>query len=127
MMPDPAKLDAFVGKMLNDMGAAASGAMVLIGDKLGLYQALAAGGPMTPATLASKTKTAERYIREWLAGQAAAGYVEYQPNAGTYSMSPEQAMVLAEEGSPAFMAGAFDVLAAMYTDEPKITDAFRTG
>jgi SAM-dependent methyltransferase len=124
---DQAKLEAFMGKMLNDMGAAATGAMVLIGDKLGLYKALAESGPMTSTQLAAKTGTAERYVREWLAGQAAAGYAEYKPDAGTYSMTVEQAMVLANETSPAFMAGAYDVLAAMFLDEPKITEAFRSG
>src|SRR5213079_689841 len=97
MQPDPAKLDAFMGKMLGDMGAAASAALVLIGDKLGLYKALAAGGPVTPTALAQKTKTTERYVREWLAAQAAAGYVEYHATAGTYSMTPEQATALADE------------------------------
>src|SRR5437667_5967176 len=97
-----AKLDEFVGKILNDMGAIATGAMVLIGDKLGLYKALADGGPLAAADLAARTGTAERYVREWLAGQAAAGYVQYQPGAGTYSMTAEQAMVLANETSPAF-------------------------
>jgi len=127
MAPDQAKLSEFVGKMLNDMGAVATGAMVVIGDKLGLYKALAAGGPITSAELAARTGTAERYIREWLAGQAAAGYIQYQPATGTYAMSAEQAMVLADEASPAFMAGGFDVFASMFKDEPKISDAFRSG
>jgi SAM-dependent methyltransferase len=127
MSPDRAKLDAFVGQLLNDMGAAASGAMVLIGDKLGLYKALAAGEPLTSTELATRTHTTERYVREWLASQAAAGYVQYQPETGRYFMTPEQALVLADETSPAFMAGGFDVLAAMFKDEPKISDAFRSG
>ncbi len=127
MAPDQAKLSEFVGKMLNDMGAVATGAMVVIGDKLGLYKALAAGGPITSAELAARTGTAERYIREWLAGQAAAGYVLYQPATGTYAMTAEQAMVLADEASPAFMAGGFEVFASMFKDEPKISDAFRSG
>jgi SAM-dependent methyltransferase len=124
---DQSKLDAFMGKMLNDMGATASGAMVIIGDKLGLYKALAEAGPLTPAQLASRTGTAERYVREWLPAQAAAGYVQYRPETGTYEMTAEQAMVLADEKSPVFMAGGFDVLASMYKDEPKISDAFKSG
>src|SRR5690242_19105949 len=108
MSVDTAKLDAFMGKMLADMGAAASGALVLVGDKLGLYKALAEGGPLDPAELAARTGTAERYIREWLSAQAAAGYVEYRPSDGKYSMSPEQAMALADEKSPAFVSGAFE-------------------
>jgi SAM-dependent methyltransferase len=124
---DQAKLDEFTGKILNDMGAAATGAMVLIGDKLGLYKALAEGGPLAPAELAERTGTAERYIREWLAAQAAAGYVQYRPETGTYAMTTEQAMVLADDASPAFMAGGFEVLASMFKDEPKISAAFRSG
>jgi hypothetical protein len=89
MPQDQAKLDEFVGKMLNDMGAVATGAMVLIGDKLGLYKALAEGGALAPAELAARTGAAERYVREWLAAQAAAGYVQYRPETGTYAMTTE--------------------------------------
>ncbi len=124
---DQAKLDEFVGKMLNDMGATATGAMVVIGDKLGLYKALAEAGPLAAAELAARTGTAERYVREWLGAQAAAGYVQYRPESGTYAMTAEQAMVLADETSPAFMAGGFEVLASMFKDEPKISEAFRSG
>ena len=127
MQPDPAKLDVFMGKMLNDMGAAATAALVLVGDKLGLYKALAEVGPATPKALAEKTGTAERYVREWLAAQAAAGYVQYLAENGTYAMTPEQATALADEASPAFVAGAFDVLSAMFQDEPKVTAAFKSG
>ncbi|HEX3315286.1 MAG TPA: class I SAM-dependent methyltransferase [Gemmataceae bacterium] len=124
---DQAKLDEFRGKILGDMGAAATGAMIVIGDKLGLYKALAKAGPLDAASLAARTGTAERYVREWLAGQAAAGYVQYRPETGTYAMTAEQAMVLADETSPAFMAGGFEVLASMFKDEPKINEAFRSG
>ena len=107
MAIDQAKLDQFMTKMLNDMGAAATGALVLVGDKLGLYKALAQAGPIAPAGLAAKTKTAERYVKEWLAAQAAAGYVQYDAKSGNYSMTPEQAAALADENSPAFVSGAF--------------------
>jgi SAM-dependent methyltransferase len=127
MQMDQAKLDEFVGKILNDMGAAATGAMVVIGDKLGLYKALAEGGPLTSAELAKRTGTAERYTREWLAAQAAAGYIQYQPETSTYAMTTEQALVLADDSSPAFMAGGFEVFASMFKDEPKISEAFKTG
>src|SRR5215831_2774096 len=127
MPADQAKLHEFMGKLLNDMGAAATGALVLIGDKLGLYKALAEAGPLTPAELAARTGTAERYVREWLAAQAAAGYVQYQPEAGTYAMTAEQALALADEQSPAFVPGAFEVIASMFKDEPKVSQAFRTG
>src|SRR5437763_5026858 len=104
MPMDQAKLDEFMSKLLNDMGAAATGALVVIGDKLGLYKALAAAGPLAPADLAARTGTAERYVREWLAAQAAAGYVQYQPEAGTYAMTAEQSLTLADEQSPAFVS-----------------------
>lgn len=124
---DPQKLEAFVGKMVGDMGAAISGALVLLGDRLGLYKALAARGPSTSAELAAATGTSERYIREWLSAQAAADYVTYDPASGKFALTPEQAMVFADEDSPAFMAGGFDILAAMWRDEPKIGEAFRSG
>ncbi len=127
MPTDEAKLDEFMGKLLHDMGAAATGALVVVGDKLGLYKALAAGGPLSPADLAARTGTAERYVREWLAAQAAAGYVQYQPDAGTYAMTAEQALALADEQSPVFVPGAFEVIASMFKDEPKVSQAFRTG
>jgi ubiquinone/menaquinone biosynthesis C-methylase UbiE len=123
----PPGLEAFVGKMVGDLGAAMSAALVIIGDKLGLYTALAQDGPATSAELAERTGAAERYLREWLAAQAAAGYVSYDKAAGRYFLSPEQAMVFADEGGPAFMAGAFDVLSAVFKDEPKISEAFRSG
>jgi 2-polyprenyl-3-methyl-5-hydroxy-6-metoxy-1,4-benzoquinol methylase len=124
---DPAKLEAFMGRMLNDMGAAMSGALILVGDKLGLYRAMAEAGPVGSYELARRTDTNERYVREWLAAQAASGYVIYDPETKRYFLEPEQAAVLADESSPAFMAGAFDVTASVYRDEPKITAAFRSG
>lgn len=127
MALDQAKLEAFLGKMLNDMGAAASGALILIGDKLGLYKALAESGPLTPEELASRTGTAARYIGEWLAAQAAAGYVEYDGDSGKYAMTPEQTLALADESSPYFVAGGYEVLGSMFKDEPKVTEAFRSG
>jgi SAM-dependent methyltransferase len=127
MQPDQAKLDAFMGKMLTDMGAAMSAVLVVVGDKLGLYKALAEAGQLTPALLAARTGTAERYVREWLAAQAAAGYVEYQPGTGTYAMTAEQAAALADDQSPAFFAGAFEVVASLFKDEPKVSAAFRSG
>jgi SAM-dependent methyltransferase len=127
MPTQQAKLDEFMSKLLNDMGSAATGALVLIGDKLGLYKALATAGPLSPAELAARTNTAERYVREWLAAQAAAGYVQYQPEAGKYAMTAEQALALADEHSPVFVSGAFEVIASMFKDEPKVSEAFRSG
>src|SRR5205814_8356722 len=127
MAIDEAKVSEFLGKVLGDLGGAFSAGLAVLGDKLGLYRAMAGAGTLTSAELATRTGTAERYVREWLAAQAAAGYVEYQPAAGTYAMTAEQAMVLADDTSPAFMAGGFDIIASMFKDEPKITEAFRTG
>jgi SAM-dependent methyltransferase len=126
MQIDEAKLNVFMGKVVGDMGAAMSAVLVVVGDKLGLYRALAEG-PATSAEIAGRAGTAERYTREWLAAQAAAGYVDYDAASGRYSMSPEQALAFAEEGSPAFVPGAFQIISSMFRDEPKITDAFRTG
>jgi SAM-dependent methyltransferase len=124
---DMDKLNAFMGKMLVDVGAAMSASLMLIGDKLGLYKALAQGGPMSSAELANATSTTERYVREWLAAQAAAGYVDYDSSSAKFSMSPEQAMVFADEESPVFMGAVGDLVAATILDEPKISQAFRTG
>jgi SAM-dependent methyltransferase len=124
---DEARLKDFLGKMVGDMGAAMSAALVVVGDRLGLYRELAAAGPLNSAELARRTGTTERYVREWLAAQAAAGYVGYDPAADRYGLTPEQAMVFADEGSPAFMPGLAEIIAAMWRDEPRITDAFRSG
>jgi 2-polyprenyl-3-methyl-5-hydroxy-6-metoxy-1,4-benzoquinol methylase len=126
IQPDPQKLEQFMGKMIGDMGAAMSGALVITGAKLGLYKALA-DGPATSAELAQRTGYDERYLREWLSAQAASGFVDYDENAGRFSLNPEQAMALANEDSPVYVAPAFEVIASAYIDEPKITDVFRTG
>ncbi len=99
----------------------------MIGDRLGLYRALAEAGPLGSGDLAARTNTAERYVREWLAAQAAAGYISYDKASARYFLTPEQRMVFADEGGPAFMAGAFEILQSMMRDEPRITEAFRTG
>jgi SAM-dependent methyltransferase len=125
--PDPDKLNAFMGKMVGDMGAAMSAALVVLGDHLGLYKALADRGPSTPFDLAASAGLNERLVREWLAAQAAAEYVSYDPVTARFSLSPEQAMVFADDESPVFMAGGFEVLAAAFKDEPKVAKAFRSG
>ena len=124
---DQARLEAFVGQAVTDMGAAISGLLLHIGDRLGLYKAMAGAGPITSATLAARTGTAERYVREWLGNQAAGGYVTYDPADGTYELPAEQAMVVANENSPVFLGGAFEVIASCYADHARFTDAFRTG
>src|SRR5690606_18897695 len=126
MTADPAKLEQFVGRMVGDMGAAMSAALVVLGDRLGLYKALAEG-PATSAGLSARAGLAERYVREWLAAQAAAGYVTYDGTEGRFHMTAEQVAVFADENGPAFMPGAFEVVAALFHDEPKVAEAFRTG
>jgi SAM-dependent methyltransferase len=125
--PNPEKLNALVGKLLGDLGASLTGALIVLGDNLGLYKAMADGAPRTAKDIAKKTKLKERNVREWLAANAAAGLVDYDASAGTFSMGPEQAMALGQEGSPAFFAGAFQIAQSMYLDEPKIAAAFKNG
>jgi 2-polyprenyl-3-methyl-5-hydroxy-6-metoxy-1,4-benzoquinol methylase len=122
-----ARLQEFMGKAVGDIGAAMSANMVLIGDRLGLYKAMAAKGPVTPAELAKATKTAERYVREWLGNQAAGGYVTYDATTGRYMLPPEQAAALADESSPFFLPGAFQVIAATFAAELKIEQRFKSG
>jgi SAM-dependent methyltransferase len=124
---DQAKLHEFVMRAVGEMGAAMNAALIVIGDKLGLYKAMSGAGPLTSAELAKKTGTAERYVREWLASQAAGGFVTYDAASGKYTLPPEQALALADETSPVFLPGFFEVVAACVKDEPKITDAFRSG
>jgi hypothetical protein len=101
---DPDKLNAFVGRMLGDLGALTNSVLVHLGDQLGLYKSMSKSGPVTAATLAKETGTSPRLIREWLSAQAAQGYVTYDKAKDEFSLSPEQAMVFADEGSPVFMA-----------------------
>jgi SAM-dependent methyltransferase len=124
---DQSKLHEFVMRAVGEMGAAMNAALILIGDKLGLYKAMSGAGPMTSAELAAKTGTAERYVREWLAAQAAGGFVLYDAATARYTLPPEQALALADETSPVFLPGFFEIVAACLKDEPKITEAFRTG
>jgi len=125
--PDMQKLDELVGRLVGDVGASVTGALTVLGDKLGLYRAMADGRPVTSEELAARTGLKERYVREWLSAQAAANYVGYDDETDRFSLSPEQAMVFAEEDSPAFFAGAFEVVQSMWVDEPKVTEAFRNG
>ena len=123
---DMDKLNAFVGRFVGDLGAAVHAGMVVIGERLGLYKALAAG-PMTSAELAAKTHTDERYVREWLGSQAAGGYVTYDDKTKRFSLSPEQAFTLASEDSPAYLPGAFELALGSLAAVPRITESFRTG
>jgi SAM-dependent methyltransferase len=122
------KLNALVGKMLGDLGGAFSVPTVRLGFRLGLFEALHAGGPATANQLAARAGgLTERYVREWALAQAANGYVDYDPAAETFSLSPEQTMVFAAKDSPVYLAGAFELVAAMIEGEPKVENSFRTG
>ncbi len=127
MALDEKKLQELIGKMLGDVGAAMGAALVLLGDKFGLYKTLASAGPLSAADLASRTGTVERYVREWAAAEAAAGYINYDPASARYSISPEQALLLADENGPAFFPGIYQIAAAAVRDEPKVAEAFRNG
>jgi len=127
MAVDEAKLNEFLHRFVGDLGATVHAANVVIGDKLGLYKALAAAGPSTPAELAERSDSHPRYVAEWLAGQAAGGYVAYDPGSGRYRLTEEQAFTLADEQSPAFLPGAFQLACASVRDEPRIAQAFRSG
>jgi len=121
------KMNAFLGKVVGDFGAALSSSLVYIGQKLGLYKAMAAADAVTPAELAEKTSTNERYVREWLINQAASGYVDYDPSSGRYSLSPEQALALTDESSPYYVGGGFFVVKAMTHAVNRIEDYFKNG
>jgi 2-polyprenyl-3-methyl-5-hydroxy-6-metoxy-1,4-benzoquinol methylase len=114
--PDQEKLNALLGRMVGDLGAIGTGALVVLGDRLGLFRAMRAGGKLTAGELAARTGTHERYIREWLSGQAAAGYVEYDSGTDRFWLGPEQTLVFADE-----------VMASLWIDEPKVAEVFRTG
>lgn len=125
--PAQEDLDAFLGRFVTDLGAALAGANIVLGDRLGLYQALAARPGAAPADIAQDTGTDERYVREWLCGQAAGGYVEYDPSSATFSMTAAQSFCLADPQSPAYVPGAFQLAASVYKDDVTVQDAFRTG
>jgi SAM-dependent methyltransferase len=124
---DGDKLMQFVFRAVDEIGATLNAALVVMGDKLGLYRALAGAGPLAPAELAERTGTAERYVREWLNAQAAGGYVEYDPASGRYTLPPEQAVALTEPDSPAYLPGFFQVALGSVLDSPRIVEAARTG
>jgi len=124
---DSDKLMQFVFRAVDEVGATLNTALVVMGDKLGLYRAMAGAGPLTPAELAERTSTSERYVREWLNAQAAGGYVEYEADSGRYVLPPEQAVALTDEESPAFLPGFFQIALGSVHDSPRIAEAVRTG
>ena len=126
MAVDMDKLNAFVGQFVGDLGAAVHSGMVVIGEKLGSYKALAEG-PLNSAELAARTRTDERYVREWLSSQAAGGYVTYDEKTRKFSLSEEQAFTLVNEDSPAYIPGAFQLALGSLAAVPRITESFRSG
>jgi len=124
---DAGKLEQFVFRAVDEVGATLNAALVVMGDRLGLYRALAGAGALTSAELAERTGTAERYVREWLNAQAAGGYVTYHPGEDRYSLPPEQAVALTDEDSPAYLPGFFEIALGSVLDSPRITDAVRNG
>ena len=123
---DPDRLDALLGRVIGDLGATTTAGGVVVGHRLGLYTALAQGAA-TPDELAGRTGTDPRYVAEWLAGQAAGGYVEYDPATGAFHLTPEQAFALADPAGPLYLPGAFVLALGALRAEPRITEAFRTG
>lgn len=124
---DQAKLEAFIGKVIGDLGAALSANLTLIGDRLGLFKEMERCGAVTSEELARRTEMSERYLREWLLNQAASGYIEYNPQTKKYTLPPEHAAALANEDSPFFVAGGFQVVGAMARAQDRITENFRSG
>jgi 2-polyprenyl-3-methyl-5-hydroxy-6-metoxy-1,4-benzoquinol methylase len=127
MTLDETKLNQLMQRAVVDFGAVFHAAMVLLGDKLGLYKAMVDAGPLNSTELAARTGLHERYVREWLASQAAGGYLDYEAATGRYILTAEQALALAQDDSPVFLPGAFQVALAAVKAEPKLAEAFRTG
>lgn len=124
---DWSKVKAFAGLMTNDLGAAMQGALTYIGDRLGIFKALAGAGAVTPAELASRAGLDERYLREWLGAMTAARYIDYDAASGRYSMPPEHALILADENSQFFMGGFMQLIVPEVAMAPKLLESFRTG
>jgi SAM-dependent methyltransferase len=124
---DPKKLEAFMGQAVTDMGSVISAPLFVIGERMGLYKAMAGAGPLTSEDVAERAGVAERSVREWLRNQAAGGYVTYDADTDTYELPPEQAMALADEESPFYLLGAYELIASLYADEDKIAAAFKSG
>jgi len=124
---DSAKLDALVARAVGDLSAGYGGVMISLGNRLGLYKAMAGAVPLSAGEIATRADCTERYVREWLNSQVAGGYLTYHPVSDAYELTPEQALVLADEDSPVFFPNAWAVPASMWADEEKAVEAFRTG
>jgi 2-polyprenyl-3-methyl-5-hydroxy-6-metoxy-1,4-benzoquinol methylase len=124
---DEAKLEAFMGQAVTDVGAAMNGVLVMIGNELGLWQGMAGAGPISAADLAERTGVRERYVREWLAAQAASGYVTYHAEEEKFELPPEQAMALADPDSPVYIVGGYHIVSSAFKDRDRIAERFRSG
>ena len=124
---DEAKLEEFMGQAVTDVGAAMNAVLVMIGGQLGLWKAMHGAGPLTTAEIADRTGVRERYVREWASAQAASDYLEYDADADTFELPPEQAMAFADEDSPVYLLGGFHVISSAFKDREKIAERFRSG
>jgi SAM-dependent methyltransferase len=124
---DEAKLEQFMGQAVTDIGAAMNGVLVMIGGELGIWKAMAGAGPLTSDEIAERSGIAERYVREWASAQAASGYVEYDADAGTFTLPPEQAMALADEDSPVYVLGGYHIVSSAWKDREKLAERYRSG
>jgi 2-polyprenyl-3-methyl-5-hydroxy-6-metoxy-1,4-benzoquinol methylase len=124
---DEARLEQFLGQAVTDMGAALNGVLVMLGGQLGLWKAMAGAGPLTAAGIAERSGVRERYVREWASAQAASGYLEYDPATDAFALPPEQAMAFADEESPVYLLGGYNVISSTYKDREKIAERLRTG
>jgi 2-polyprenyl-3-methyl-5-hydroxy-6-metoxy-1,4-benzoquinol methylase len=125
--PDPAKLQDLLHRMVGDMGAAAAGALVITGDRLGLYRVLSTDGPFTARELAERSQTHERYVQEWLAAQSASGYVTLEAQTERFFLTPEQSALFAGDDSPMLLTGGYYAISSMYRDEDRLSEVFRSG
>ena len=124
---DPAKVEHFLHQVVGDLGSAMSAVLIHVGDRLGLYRAMGDSRPVTSSELAERTSLSERYVREWLHNQAAAGWVTYDPKGATFTLPAEHALLVSDEHAPTFLLGGFDFVASSWADEETLVDAFRTG
>ncbi|MDN5845102.1 MAG: class I SAM-dependent methyltransferase [Candidatus Nitrosocosmicus sp.] len=124
---DEQLLNNFMLKAVGDVASSMSAMLTILGERLGLYKALTESGPLTSEELAIKTSTHERYVREWLANQAAGGYINYDPTSGKFALPVEQSMVLADENSPVYIHGAYQTIKSLFKDEEKFVEMFKTG
>jgi 2-polyprenyl-3-methyl-5-hydroxy-6-metoxy-1,4-benzoquinol methylase len=124
---DEERLMAFVFRAVEEVGATLNTALVVMGDRLGLYRAMAGAGPLTPTDIATRANVTERYVREWLNAQAAGGYVDYDPASGRYHLPAEHALALTNEESPAYLPGFFQIALGTVSDSPRVVDAAKTG